>query len=447
MQKERSKTRWKAHNIANKNMNNNEGKIPMKKSFEKICDLFHEIEETINCNSKKIKLRQLYKYLLDEINTIKDEIEKILSDNNPNDNYPNLKDVSKDNKKSLNNMKRFEGDTKQLFHNKGINLEIIKTKSEKIREIIEQYRLKFEDNEKDIFKRNKYLEKIANLSVQADNFSYKLIGKLLKEFNNNNNKFKSIIFERAKEELSIWVNQFLNIDSHKKNKFFDENCSNEFKSSALNKDIKNDILLLHFNNLFSDLCELFVYAIIYSEKNIELKYIKKGEIYQPDEMIDITELNGNRYVNFTVLPGLSVNKKSFKFAKALVFCETDSKFKSQFNIYIPRPNNLILNETIKTEELKKKIKINFEPIKQNDICNFHIQTQPDIPEIDNPLFLFRYLNSNNKWVYFLQVTKQKIIPIKANNIPKNSLVSIDVQLNGEIICNQYYSSTNAILNS
>lgn len=202
MQKERSKTGWKAHNLANKNMNNNEGKIPMKKSFEKICDLFHEIEETINCNSKKIKLRQLYKYLLDEINTIKDEIEKILSDNNPNDNYPNLKDASKDNKKSLNNMKRFEGDTKQLFHNKGINLEIIKTKSEKIREIIEQYRLKFEDNEKDISKRNKYLEKIANLSVQADNFSYKLIGKLLKEFNNNN-KFKSIIFERAKEELSI----------------------------------------------------------------------------------------------------------------------------------------------------------------------------------------------------------------------------------------------------
>ena len=50
----------------------------------------------------------------------------------------------------------------------------------------------------------------------------------------------------------------------------------EFK--GLNKDIKNDILLLHFNNLFSDLCELFIYAIIYSEKNIELKYIKKGEI-------------------------------------------------------------------------------------------------------------------------------------------------------------------------
>ena len=50
-----------------------------------------------------------------------------------------------------------------------------------------------EDDEKDIPKRNKYLENVANLVVDANAYSYKLIDTLLKEFHNRNNTFKTII--------------------------------------------------------------------------------------------------------------------------------------------------------------------------------------------------------------------------------------------------------------
>ena len=75
----------------------------------------------------------------------------------------------------------------------------------------------------------------------------------------------------------------------------------------------------NFYRLFIDLCILFTETILYSEKDIELKFIKKGERYQPDEMHDITEIRGIKYVHFTVLPGLSVNNRCFPFAKAIVF--------------------------------------------------------------------------------------------------------------------------------
>ena len=430
----------------------------MKSSFDNICLFYNEIQNNIvSSNFQVKKFRQSYKSFLDEINKLKGTIEKILVNKSQTMIQHQLTNTQRERVLERERERKifsivspdkyiYQNPTKQLYQNYGIKLDTIKSKNLLIREEIKKYSLKFEDDENNIPKRNKYLETVSNISSYAIEYSYKLIDILLKKFFEKN-KFKSIIYERAKDEFSSWVNQSLSIESSQKIIFFEKYCLEELQISPLNRIIlKDNNLLQHFRKLFIDLCQLFTLTLLFSEKEIELKYIEKGKQYQHDEMKDITELNGIRYVNFTVLPGFYVNKKPFQFAKALVFCETELNPKLLFNIKLPKQNEINLNGTIKTKEINDKINLDFWFQKQNDYFIFTIKTEPDIPKEDNPLFLMKYY-LNSSWQYFRRGMKQNNFYVKQSEIPQNSFISFDLQLNGETKRCQEYIETNQILNS
>ena len=430
----------------------------MKSSFDNICHFYNEIQNNIvSSNFQVKKFRQSYKSFLDEINKLKGTIEKILVNKSQTMIQHQLTNTQRERVLERERERKifsivspdkyiYQNPTKQLYQNYGIKLDTIKSKNLLIREEIKKYSLKFEDDENNIPKRNKYLETVSNISSYAIEYSYKLIDILLKKFFEKN-KFKSIIYERAKDEFSSWVNQSLSIESSQKIIFFEKYCLEELQISPLNRIIlKDNNLLQHFRKLFIDLCQLFTLTLLFSEKEIELKYIEKGKQYQHDEMKDITELNGIRYVNFTVLPGFYVNKKPFQFAKALVFCETELNPKLLFNIKLPKQNEINLNGTIKTKEINDKINLDFWFQKQNDYFIFIIKTEPDIPKEDNPLFLMKYY-LNSSWQYFRRGMKQNNFYVKQSEIPQNSFISFDLQLNGETKRCQEYIETNQILNS
>ena len=444
---------YKANNLLHKNNNDKYTQI-MKSSFDNICHFYNEIQNNIvSSNFQVKKFRQSYKSFLDEINKLKGTIEKILANKSQTISHLQLNNNQKERERERKifsivspNKYIYQNTTKQFYQNNGIKLDTIKTKNSLIREEIKKYSLKFEDDENNIPKRNKYLETVSNISSYAIEYSYQLIEILLKKFYEKN-KFKSVIYERAKEEFSSWVNQSLSIESSQKVNFFEKYCLEELQTSSLNRIIlKDNILLQHYKRLFIDLCQLFTLTLIFSEKEIELKYIEKGKQYQHDEMKDITELNGIRYVNFTVLPGFYVNKKPFQFAKALVFCEAESNPKLLFNIKLPKQNEINLNGTIKTKDINDKINIDFWFQKKNDFYIFTIKTVPDIPKEDNPLFLMKYY-FNSSWQYFRKGMKQNNFYIKESEIPQNSFISFDLQLNGETKRCQEYIETNQILNS
>ena len=440
----------RTNSLIYKNNNNDKYTQIMKSSFDNICHFYNEIQNNIvSSNFQVKKVRQSYKSFLDEINKLKGTIEKILANKSQTIIHHQLSNTQRERKIfSIISPEKYiyQNPTKQLYQNYGIKLDTIKAKNLLIREEIKKYSLKFEDDENNIPKRNKYLETVSNISSYSIEYSYKLIDILLKKFYEKN-KFKSIIYERAKEEFSSWVNQSLSIESSQKIIFFEKYCLDELQISSLNRIIlKDNNLLQHYQKLFIDLCQLFTLTLLFSEKEIELKYIQKGKQYQHDEMQDITELNGIRYVNFTVLPGFYVNKKPFQFAKALVFCETELNPKLFFNIKIPKQNEIKLNGTIKTNEINDKINIDFWFQKQNDFFIFTIKTEPDIPKEDNPLFLMKYY-LNSSWQYFRRGMKQNNFCIKQSEIPHDSFISFDLQLNGETKRCQEYIETNQILNS
>ena len=454
--KKPSTTRAKNYYRSNDQKNENDENIQLIKNyFENMCSLFQELQvHLISPNSKLQNLQQIYKNFLEEFKKIEDVMDKILFKHSQNSHNisPINNNKEKETSEKINpNIKLFKNPNMQLYPKDGIKLDTIKAKNEKIREKIEKYFLYFDDKEKNIQKRNKFLETVANIAVLSDEFSYKLIDILLKQFNEKL-KFNTIIYERAKEAFSSWVNQSLGFETSEKIQFFEEHCSKELNLYSLNKIERDKSLLQYYNQLFTDLCELFTMVRLCSEKDIELKYFQKGEKCQQKEMKDIADLIKVKYVNFTILPGLSVNQRNFIFAKTLVFCEYDPNPKLQFNVKIPKKNEINLNETIKTEELKDKLKIEFTYQKnedKKDSYDFDIITNPDIPNDDNPLYLMRYYynNSNPGWNYVIRVMNQKNFTISRNNIPQNSYVAFDVQINGVKILSKYYKETNEILNS
>ena len=87
----------------------------------------------------------------------------------------------------------------------------------------------------------------------------------------------------------------------------------------------------NFQKLFSFLSQLYTEVLLFSDKNIYLKYTEKCD-FNHNIMKDITDLNGKRFVMFSVLPGLFVNESNIKDGKILVFCNKNINKKP---IFIP----------------------------------------------------------------------------------------------------------------
>ena len=422
----------------------------LQRIFENIIDCYKKIISTFQSRNKNEKLYNLEKYkkniqteikkVAQLIDNIIMKIDKELNEQNNNNElkeYNSLNDINSlkeiNNKASPNiallqkssiNNKKFE-----------INFYTITSKNLEIIEEIEKKKNEFEDYN-NLSSRNNYLKCIADLARDAHWVSYEIFYKLLQEFNKKN-KFKSIIHERAKYQLSAWVGQCFGNSYHKK--FFNTFCSQTIYYNNIERNIIDKNLKEHFKKIFINLCELYTEVLLFPEREIELIYIDKGIVFKYTEMKDITSLNKERYVNFTVIPGLFVNKKPIDQCKVLVFCE--KKQKMDFNPDIKKinfPDEIILNNTIKSKDLSTKITVTFEKgyDKTKDIFFINIKTTPEIPKDDKPLFMILFFDKNiNDWNCFSkQINKAEFDIYKQNiNTLSKLTLSVAVQINNILI--------------
>ena len=325
--------------------------------------------------------------------------------------------------------KIFQEPKNKLIQNYSIQLTDISNKNQYIIQKIEDISYKIE-NKISLEERNNYLISIAHIAREADNYSKELCDILIQKFEKKYKKFSSIIYDKAKTELSSWVNQSLIIEKSDEDikdlrKFYNIYCQKENQriQKYLNNSY-NSILDDHnFNleKLFRFLSQLYTEVLLFSDKNIYLKYIEKCD-FLPNKMKDITDLNGIRLVMFSVLPGLFVKDSNIKDGKILVFCDKNlenSKTKYKIDFQKIKKYELYLKNTI------TKINIEYSVVNLKKY-QIKIKCDPQIPNIENLKFTIKIDNSDT---ISLDKKTKHILDEKY----KNKIIYATVEVNGENI--------------
>ena len=384
------------NNIANSNKNNNENK------------------KSINMNNTP-----------NNNNNIK------AFDNNRENGINNLNNINQKEKTDIkgDDIKIFQKPENKLYQNYSIKLTDISKKNQYIIQKIEENSNDIEDK-LNIVERNKYLISIAHIAREADNYSKELCEILIKRFYKEYKEFSSISYNKAKTELSSWVNQSLIKDESNKDikdlrYFYNYFCEKENKriQKYLNLDSNIDSILkvhdFNFQKLFSFLSQLYTEVLLFSDKKIYLKYTEKCD-FNHNIMKDITDLNSKRFVMFSVLPGLFVNESNIKDGKILVFCNKNKNLET--NILFQNLNKYVLN----LKNTITKIDINYSV--NNNKYHIKIKYEPLIPDIKNLKFNLKIVGSSNMYI----LNKQKTLLI-LEEIFKNKSIYVTVERNGEII--------------
>ena len=176
----------------------------------------------------------------------------------------------------------------------------------------------------------------------------------------------------------------------------------------------------NLEKLFRFLSQLYTEVLLFSDKKIYLKYIEKCDFSQKI-MKDITDLNGKRFVMFSVLPGLFVNDSNIKDGKILVFCDKNSETKY----------NNITFENIKKYELNLRntiTKLDIEYSVHDKKYHIKIKCAPQIPNIENLKFTIKLVNSSNPII-----SDKKKTEFCLDEKYKNKNVYATLEINGEII--------------
>ena len=243
-----------------------------------------------------------------------------------NDNLDNKNVIFNNNRsKIIINEKFLKKPEKPLYQICGIKLEDLQDRHKYITDKLTKFNEEFEDIS--IEDRNKFFEIIKSIGEEASKFSKELTTLLKFEFQKQN---KGVVLddnnETTKRALSSWFNQSLIINekNFKKRPFFDYYCKepiNKIKNNIPTNKKWEKILsknLYNFENLFSDLTQLYTEANFYSEKEITLRKIENYNFIN-DLMKDITDVSGKKNVKYTILPGLF--SKEDIIGKINVFCE------------------------------------------------------------------------------------------------------------------------------
>ena len=158
---------------------------------------------------------------------------------------------------------------------------------------------------------------------------------------------------------------------------------------------------------------------MFSDKNIYLKYTEKC-IFIQNIMKDVTDLNGKRFVLFSVLPGLFVNESNIKDGKILVFCNKNKNLET--NILFQNLNKYVLN----LKNTITKIDINYSV--NNNKYHIKIKYEPQIPVIKNLKFNINIVDSS-KIISLYKLETEFFL----EKIYKNKSIYVTVERNGELI--------------
>ena len=286
--------------------------------------------------------------------------------------FEKMKELKTEFENLLNlDIKMFQKPENKLKQEFSINLPDIIKKNKYIIDKIEAISHHIE-KEINLDERNNFLIPIKFIAREADNYSKELCEILKKRFYEENKEFSSICYNKDKTKLSSWVNQSLikdesNDDIKDLRRFYKYYCEKENKKipKYLNLDSRIVFILkrhnFDFQKLFRILSQLYTEVLLFSDKKIDLKYAEKCD-FDFNIMKDITDLNGERFVIFSVLPGLFVNELNIPNGKILVFCD-----KNNFTIA-----KVVINYNVKDN--KYRIKINkIKNLKFNE--NIHNQSK------------------------------------------------------------------------
>ena len=434
------------HNYLNEEIKNEKKKL--EDILEKINDIIKKKENEsylykcilLNKNSIIINNIQILNYIkniqnkekifFEKMGEIITEFENYSDETNHNLNNFNLIYINAFD----NNIEKqlFQKPENKLYQDFSIKLTNISNKNQYINQKIKEISNNIEDKI-NLEERDKFLISVAHIAREADNYSKELCEILIQRFYNEYKEFSSINYNNAKTELSSWVNQSLIKDESKDDIkdesnddikdlrcFYNYYCEKEKKriQKYLNLDSKIEkILNIHnFNlqKLFRILSQLYTEVLLFSDKNIYLKYTEKCD-FDHKIMNDITDLNGKRFVIFSVLPGLFVNEFNITSGEILVFCNKNKNFE----INILNKYMLNLKNTI------TKIDINYS-VNDNEY-HIKIKCEPQIPDIEN--LKFKVFDSSK----LIKSLDKQQTEFKLKEIYKNKSIYVAVERNGEII--------------
>ena len=352
--------------------------------------------------------------------------------------FEKMKEIKTEFENFLNfDIQMFQKPENKLYKEFSINLTDIINKNKYIIQKIEKISYNIEEeiklNERNnledklkLDERDKFLISVACVAEEADIYSKKLFKILKEKFYDENEGFSPKKYNEHKIEISSWVNQSLikdesNDDIKDLRLFYKYHCEKENKriQKYLNLDSSINILKKHnfdFQKLFRILSQLYTEVLLFSDKNIYLKYTEKC-YFDRDIMKDITDLNGERFVIFSVLPGLFYNELNIECGKILVFCDKNKNLKTN----ILNKYKLDLKDTInyKVKNIAK-VDINYN-VKDNKY-RIKIKREPQL-EIENLEFKEIIINNSPK-----SIDKEEIEFNLEEDIVKNKIIRVIVNI-------------------
>ena len=165
-----------------------------------------------------------------------------------------------------------------------------------------------DDDDEDGSKFEKFLENLKNISEKAFKISEKLKKALYKEFQKNNQTFKSLNLKKDNKVDESCINEF---SSWCKNNLKDEE---QFVQDFCQKDNEKNYTKEDFD-LLKKLTKIYLECELCNEY-IEYKKCKEECNFDNKEMFDLAEVRGaKKKVKFCVLPGLFYNGEFFQNGK------------------------------------------------------------------------------------------------------------------------------------
>ena len=427
---------FKNFEYKNNNLLFNKNIVDIKKSNKQINKTSHSVNRykmvnniNNNISSKNYDNKKSTITKMNNIDSINRNISDIEEKNKIVNKISNINNIFNNKSKEIDNIKIFQKPKYKLYQKYAIKLDNIINKNKYIIQKIEEISNNLEDGI-DINQRNNFLFFVSYISREAHNYSNELAEILIQQFYKDyNNEINSINYYKVKTELSSWVNQSLIIDYSEDfedlRNFYTYYCQKEQKriQNYLKLDSSSNSILNDHNfdlqKLFRCLSQLYTEVLLFSDKNIYLKYVEKCD-FEQNKMKDITDLNGRRFVIFTVLPGLFVNDFNINNCKILVFC--DKKSEAKYNIHFEniKNNELYLKNTIK--------KINIEYNLDSKKIYIKIICEPKIPNIDNLKFSIKLFNSSKEIISDKNRTEFLL-----DKKYKNEIIFGTAEVNGEII--------------
>ena len=288
---------------------------------------------------------------------------------------------------------------KELKENYAFNELLIIEKYEKIINKIKKISIEYEDDFDDEKKYNNYLYAVGGIARVSNNLINEILINLKKEFKKKR-KFETILKDRARIQLSSWINSNLSIIENSPEKdrrdYFCIFCKNNldkikyFLQYETIDDINKRKIKYSLIELFIDLTQIFT-ECYFSIKKIDLAFID-NKTFDNKIMKDLTEKKGFCY--FTILPGFQIRGKYHDQVKVQIFGKEKYNLKeypkiNEIKDYWEKDDKLFNIDELKDNLENGNIEYQCEFKYNKLIINLFNKIEKKvyiIPKIDNPVF-------------------------------------------------------------